>query len=45
MEGRTVADVVGNSWAMVGLVLVLLAMGSVIFKNRKGRWPWEKENK
>lgn len=45
MEGRTVADVVGNGGAMVGLVLVLLSMGSVIFKNRKGRWPWDKKVK
>lgn len=39
------ADVVGNSWAMVGFVLALLAMGSVIFKNQKGRWPWDKKSK
>ncbi len=36
------ADIVGKGWSYVGLILALLAMGSVIYKSRKKKWPWEK---
>lgn len=36
------ADVAGTGWSYVGLFIVIVAMGSVIYKNKKKKWPWEK---
>jgi hypothetical protein len=37
------ADIAGKGWSYVGLILALLATGSVIYKNKVGKWPWEKK--
>lgn len=36
------ADIVGKGWSYFGLILALLAMGSFLYWNKKGKWPWNR---
>lgn len=36
------ADIAGKGWSYIGLFIALAAMGSFLYRNKKGKWPWNR---
>lgn len=34
------ADIAGKSWSYLGLIFTLVVMGSFIYHEKRGKWPW-----
>jgi len=38
----TFADLVGTGWSYFFFVVALVGIGSFIYKDKKGKWPWNR---